>query len=67
MGPDQEWRSLFLAEIKELRSDIKLLRAENQRLVESVTTLKIKATIFMTLIGGLAGIMGEAIRKKLGL
>lgn len=68
MDNDQsEWRSLFLSEIRELRSDMKKLREENREILESVTTLKVKASLFITLIGGLAGILGESIRKKLGL
>ena len=58
---------MFLSEIRELRAEIKQLRAENQRLLETVTTLKVKAALLVTFVGGMAGILGETIRKKLGL
>jgi tartrate dehydratase beta subunit/fumarate hydratase class I family protein len=58
---------LFLSEIRELRSEIKQLRSENQRLLETVTAIKVKAALLVTFVGGCAGILGEAVRKKLGL
>jgi len=71
MDQDKEWRTFLISEIRsvrdELKEEIKEVRKENQLIIESVTTLKVKAAVLVSFIGGLAGIFGEAIRKKLGL
>jgi hypothetical protein len=71
MDNDQEWRTFLVSEIRqvksELKEDIKEVRKENKLILESVTTLKVKAAVLISLIGGMAGILGDTIRKGLGL
>lgn len=44
MTPDQEWRSLLLLEIREIRSDLAVVKSE-------MTTLKVKVAVFSSVIG----------------
>ena len=57
---EREWRRFLLEEIRLMRMEIKQLN-------EGMTTLKIKAALLVSLIGGVAGFLGESVRKKLGL
>jgi hypothetical protein len=56
MNNEQEWRTLLLGEIKEIKKDLRLIQKE-------MTTLKVKVAMFSSLIGSAASLL---INKLLG-
>ena len=46
MSPDQEWRSLLLSEIRDIKHDINELKRE-------MNTLKVKVALFSSAIGAI--------------
>jgi hypothetical protein len=54
MTPEEEIRSIFREEIKDLKSDVKQIR-------EEMTTLKVKVALFSSIIGSLAAIAAEKL------
>lgn len=56
MNNEQEWRTLLLGEIKEIKKDLKIIQKE-------MTTLKVKVAMFSSLIGSAASLL---INKLLG-
>ncbi len=63
---EKEWRDLVWSEIKELRSEVKELRKENKTILETITTLKIKLGVVVSIFTGFTTLAWNFLQKKIG-
>jgi uncharacterized coiled-coil DUF342 family protein len=63
---EREWRDLVWSELKELRSEIKEVRSENRVILETMTTLKVKIGIIVTIFTGVVTVTWNYLQKKMG-
>ena len=63
---EKEWRDLLWAEVRELRSEIKELRRENNAILETMTTLKIKIGVVVSVFTGITTLGWNFLQKKIG-
>lgn len=63
---DKEWRDLVWNEIKELRSEHKELRQETRAILETMTTLKVKIGVVVSIFTGAVTLVWNIIQKKMG-
>lgn len=63
---EKEWRDLLWAEVRELRSEIKELRRENNAILETMTTLKIKMGVVVSVFTGVTTLAWNFLQKKIG-
>jgi hypothetical protein len=63
---EKEWRDLLWAEVRELRSEIKELRRENNAILETMTTLKIKMGVVVSVFTGITTFGWNFLQKKIG-
>lgn len=63
---EKEWRDLIWSEIKELRVEVKELRRENKVILETMTTLKVKIGVAVSIFTGVTTMAWNYIQKKLG-
>lgn len=63
---EREWRDLVWSELKELRNEIKEVRAENRVILETMTTLKVKIGIIVTVFTGVVTVAWNYLQKKIG-
>lgn len=63
---DKEWRDLLWGEIKELREEVKELRIENRAILETMTTLKVKIGVVVSVFTGITTLAWNFFQKKMG-
>lgn len=63
---DKEWRELVWAEIKELRQEHKELRRETKAILETMTTLKVKIGVVVSIFTGVVTMAWNYVQKKMG-
>jgi hypothetical protein len=63
---EKEWRDLFWSEIKTLRDEIKEVRKENKVILETMTTLKVKIGVVVSVFTGITTIAWNFLQKKIG-
>ncbi len=63
---EKEWRDLLWAEVRELRNEIKELRRENSAILETMTTLKIKMGVVVSVFTGITTFGWNFLQKKIG-
>ena len=63
---EKEWRDLLWSEIKELRSEVKELRTENRAILETMTTLKVKLGVVVSVFTGVTTLAWNFLQKKIG-
>lgn len=63
---EKEWRDLLWSEIKELRSEVKELRAENRAILETMTTLKVRIGVIVSVFTGFTTLGWNYLQKKMG-
>lgn len=63
---DKEWRDLVWAEIKELRQEHKELRQETRAILETMTTLKVKIGVVVSIFTGVVTMAWNFVQKKMG-
>lgn len=59
MNIDQEWRSMLLGEIKELRKEVQDVKNEVHEVKNEMTTMKVKVALFSSFIGFVASIFKD--------
>ena len=63
---DKEWRDLVWNEIKELRHEHKELRQETRAILETMTTLKVKIGVVVSIFTGAVTLAWNILQKKFG-
>ena len=63
---EKEWRDLIWSEIKELRQEHKELRQETKAILETMTTLKVKIGVVVSIFTGVVTLAWNFIQKKMG-
>lgn len=63
---DKEWRDLVWNEIKELRYEHKELRQETRAILETMTTLKVKIGVVVSIFTGAVTLAWNILQKKFG-
>jgi uncharacterized coiled-coil DUF342 family protein len=66
MMNEKEWRDLLWGEVKELRNEIKELRRENNAILETMTTLKVKLGVVVSIFTGVTTLAWNFLQKKIG-
>lgn len=61
---DKEWRDLLWGEIKELRTEVKELRKENKIIIETMTTLKVKIGIVVSIFTGVTTVAWNYLKNR---
>ena len=63
---EKEWRDLVWGELKELKQEIKELRSENHAILETMTTLKVKFGVIMSVFSSAVSFGVSYFYKKFG-
>jgi hypothetical protein len=64
---DKEWREIVWSEIKELRSEVKQISKDNAAILETITTMKVKLGVIVSVFSGAITFAWNYIEKKLNL